>query len=424
MLLVRAMRVAIVGAGIGGLVAAHALVRDGEDVEVFDRDPEVSATGGYRLHLNARACAVLRRRLAPELFQALLASAAGPAAMRQLAVTDHRLRVLGLHREDPAAERMMIGRIPLRRLLASGLEAPLHFGRRYTDHVVRPDQTVEVRFADGGSITADLLIGADGVGSLVAAALAGRPTSARVGLSGIAARTPTGPDRHDLVPPLLHAGPALALGPGGIGLFLSHHDPDRTAAVDHAVCRAVPAEREPASVVWGLIAPDQRLPTGVRDLAPARLVELADSLLAGWTPDARALVENCDPASAAAYRFAATDPDQPLTPWPAGRVTALGDAVHAMPPTGGQSAATAIRDADALARRLAAVRRGRSTLATALADYHRDLLAYAPTAIAESLQPVRWITALRGPVPTVLARALLPAVTTTVGAVRAVRGRA
>ncbi|MET8683140.1 FAD-dependent monooxygenase [Streptomyces sp. NPDC004732] len=34
-----------------------------------------------------------------------------------------------------------------------------------------------------------------------------------------------------------------------------------------------------------------------------------------------------------------------LAPWPAGRITALGDAVHATPPTAGKGAGAAIRDA-------------------------------------------------------------------------------
>ena len=109
------------------------------------------------------------------------------------------------------------------------------------------------------------------------------------------------------------------------------------------------------------------------------------------------------------------------TPWPAGRVTALGDAVHAMPPTGGQGAATAIHDADRLAAHLAGVRAGRTALATAVADFHRDMAGYAPAAVAESLRPVRWIRALGGPTTTVLARAALPAVAAAAAAARAAR---
>lgn len=65
------MRVVIIGAGIGGLTLAQALRRTGVDVAVHDRDPAAEATGGYRLHLDERACAALQRHLAPEHYQVL-----------------------------------------------------------------------------------------------------------------------------------------------------------------------------------------------------------------------------------------------------------------------------------------------------------------------------------------------------------------
>lgn len=401
------MRVVIVGAGMGGLTLAHALVRAGLDVAVYERDGEAAATGGYRLHLDADACAALRRRLEPELFQAVQASSAGPGAFRQFSVTDHRLRLLAAERQDLGRERLMIGRVQLRTLLCSGLEDRVHFGREFVRFQVRSDQTVEADFADGASTTADLLIGADGVGSRVASALAGRPTSARLGLSGIAGRTPVTAANRSLVPELLHRGPALALGPGGIGLFLTLQDPAAGAPVDPEVCRQVPALVEAPTLIWGVLATDPAYGQGMREMSAAELPEVAARMLGGWTPAVRELVRSADPASPAHYAFSAADPRADLTPWAAGSVTALGDAVHAMPPTGGRSAATAIRDADRLACRLAAVQTGDATLPTALADFHRDMASYAPAAVAESLVPVRWIRLLSrsGAVP--LTRAAL-----------------
>lgn len=81
------------------------------------------------------------------------------------------------------------------------------------------------------------------------------------------------------------------------------------------------------------------------------------------------------PSEPGVLRLLRRRPRADLTPWPAGSVTALGDAVHATPPTGGRSAATAIRDADQLACRLAAVPTGKARLPTALADFHRDMRA-------------------------------------------------
>ena len=88
---------------------------------------------------------------------------------------------------------MLIGRVPLRRLLTHGLGEALSFGKEFTHHQVHSDGDVTAYFADGSSDRADLLVGADGAGSTVARALAGRATSTPVGISGVAGPTPSMP---------------------------------------------------------------------------------------------------------------------------------------------------------------------------------------------------------------------------------------
>lgn len=415
------MKTVVVGAGIGGLVLAQALARAGEEVEVHDRDEALEDTGGYRLHLDARACGALRRHLTPEVFQAIQASAAGAASFRRFHVLDHRMRLLAAAAQEPGEEVLMIGRVQLRVLLATGLDDRLNLGSRYVGHEVGDDGSVQVRFADGSSTTADLLVGADGAGSVLAATLAGGPTSQSLGLSGVAGRTPLTERTRDLVPELLRQGPGLAFGPGGVGLFLTAHDPTRAAVVDPRACTTVPAQTEPATLVWGLVATDALHPQDVSTRSGAELVSAVDALLAGWHPGVRELVHRSDPAGVAHFALRACDPDRPLTPWPAGPVTALGDAVHAMPPTGGQGAATAIRDADVLAGQLARVRAGQVTAATAVAAFHDQMAGYAPDAVRESLAPVRWIRASAHPAARLLATAALPAAAGGAAALRRLR---
>jgi salicylate hydroxylase len=417
------VKVVIIGAGIGGLALAQALHRAGDEVRIYDRDADISATGGYRLHLDDRACAALRRHLSPGHYQALLASSAGPAAFRRFSITDHRLRPLVIEHQDPDAERLLIGRIPLRRLLAYGLGDVVRVGAEFTGYSTDDGAgTVTAHFADGTTAEADLLVGADGVGSRVARALAGQPTSARVGVSGIAGRTLLAGPGRPVVPELLRAGPALAFGPGGIGIFLSLHDLGAGAAADPATCVDVPPDREPPLLIWGLLALDQRFPAGLRDRGPDALAPVAVELLAGWSPVLRSLVRAAEPGGTAFFGFNAVDPAADLTPWPAGRVTALGDAVHAMPPTAGQGAATAIRDADLLAACLASVRSGESTLAGALGEFHRGMAAYAPAAVRESLGPVRWMRITASPGAALVTRAALPVAATVAAGIRALRG--
>ncbi len=252
-----------------------------------------------------------------------------------------------------------------------------------------------------------MLVGADGVGSRVATLLAGRPTSAPIGIAGIAGRTPLTPATRALVPALLQEGAALAFGPVGASVFLTLHDLDggRRAAVDPATCTEVAPQLEEPALIWGYNAAASRLPA---DRDGADLVGAVGALLRSWDPRLRALVAAADPATVAAFRFHTCDPDGPLFPWPAGPVTALGDAVHAMPPTGGRAAATAICDADVLAGRLADVAAGHTTIALAVHDYQHEVTGYAADAVRVSLAPLRIQRLLSHPVADRVARAVTP----------------
>ncbi|MFI9557528.1 FAD-dependent oxidoreductase [Nonomuraea endophytica] len=167
---------------------------------------------------------------------------------------------------------------------------------------------------------------------------------------------------------------SCAFGPGGAGLFLSLHDPAS------------------GSVIY-----------------PAACAEVAPISEHGWSAPVRALVRAADPATAAFFGFHTADADADLTPWPVGVVTALGDAVHAMPPTGGVAAATAIRDADVLAHELIQVRDGMSTIPLAVHRFQTRMAGYAPAAVRISMQPLCWINRLATPLGTQAARLALPA---------------
>jgi len=404
------MRVVVIGAGIGGLTLAQALHRAGIDVSVHDRDPEAAATGGYRLHLDARACAALRRHLSPAHYQALLASSTGPAADARFALADHRMRLLASEPREAGAESLLVGRIPLRVLLTHGIGDRVRFGSEYVGHERRSDGTVAAHFADGTTDTGDVLVGADGAGSRVATLLAGRPTPVPLGIAAVAGRTPLTPATRALVPDLLHQGAALAFGPVGAGVFLTLHDLDggRRAAVDPATCTEVAPQLEEPALIWGYNAAATRMPADLRDLDGPALMDAVGRVLRSWDPRLRELVAAADPATVAAFRFHACDPDEPLFPWPAGSITALGDAVHAMPPTGGRAAATAIRDADVLAERLVDAAAGRTTIGLAVHDYQHEVTGYAADAVRVSLGPLRIQRLLSRPVADRMARAVTP----------------
>lgn len=404
------MHVNVIGAGIGGLALAQALHRADVDVVVHDRDPHVAATGGYRLALDSPACETLRRHLSPPHFQALLGSSAPPAASRRLSFGDHRLRTLSEQTFSVADEALFVGRVPLRRLLAEGLGDRVRFGASYRDHEVRADGRVVAHFEDGTTEVSDVLVGADGARSRVAANLAGRPTSTPCGYGCIAARIPLDDALRRRIPRILDGGPGLAVGPGGLGMFLTAHDPASGATVDPATCRDVAAITEAPALIWGLIGPETLLrPDGSSTAEGAAHVARALVALRGWAPELRELIADTDPTSANYFGYHSCDPDGDLTPWPAGPVTALGDAVHAMPPTGGGSAATAIRDAGHLAAQLVAARNGTTTIPLATLAFQQTMAGYAPGRVRDALGVLRSMQRFSGPVASGVARVGLPA---------------
>ncbi|NOJ59453.1 FAD-dependent monooxygenase [Arthrobacter sp. 260] len=410
------MRVIVIGGGIGGLALAQGLMRYGLDVIVVERDQDLADTGGYKLHLGEPSIDALRKLLVPESVELLHGSAVGTLGF-SLAVRDHRGRLLIRADDGSGGLSLDVDRVTLRLVLAEGLGARLLTGRSCLKWSAEED-SVRVELDNGQSLTGDLLVLADGPNSRLVRQLATRPTTFPTGLVGVAGRT----QWKDLSPAsrkLLERWPMLAIGPGGTGLFATAHDPVGRPAL--RARRNLAASREPLAI-WGLMTVEGTIPLRPDPSAPVDLSGAAADLLRqrGWTAAAVDIVRHSVKDSVGAFRLYGSDPDR-LAPWPASRVTALGDAVHAMPPTGGQGAATAILDAAALADRLGAAARGGTTTVMAIHDYEAAMRGYAAEAVRESLQPVRWILGTASPAGSQLTRLALPAVAAAARLGRVVR---
>ena len=169
---------AVVGGGIGGLAAAIALLRAGWDVRVYEQAGLRSEVGaGIQLAPNCTRIlrgfgvlpAVERVAVRPTTFEfrrwddgrLLSATPLGDAIERSYGAP-----YLHAHRADLVA--VLAAAVPAERV---------EVGRRCVG-VEHHDGPAKIRFADGSSAAADLVVGADGIHSAVRQALFGdeRPT--------------------------------------------------------------------------------------------------------------------------------------------------------------------------------------------------------------------------------------------------------
>lgn len=330
------MDVAVVGAGVAGLTAAHLLRNAGHAVTVFERDDDASRTAGYRLHLDPSAVNTLRGALPGNAFESLLASGTGGEAFDHLAVlAETGKMLLRIPRGDGS---LMIGRRPLRRILLRRWTNDIRWGIAVSAVQSCGPNRCALLDADGHDVaTADVVVIADGTGSRLARGVTGRDTARPAGVIGIAGRTALTPSNRSLVPPSLWRGPGFVLGRHATTAFLAVHDPKRRPVPD-----GLDVDLEEPYLLWSLILDGTGPPT-------TSLSEIALAATAHWAVSLRELLRCSDPESVAAFTFY-----QPadLSPWPAGRVAVIGDAAHPIAPTAGLGASIAIADAKDLASAL------------------------------------------------------------------------
>ncbi|WP_028927806.1 FAD-dependent oxidoreductase [Pseudonocardia acaciae] len=369
------MKVIVIGAGLGGLGLAQRLVGAGFEVGVRERDAGVEARfQGYRVGLGGDGLAALRRCLPERLWRLL--DAVGGDLDGPGRVVDPGLNVVG---QLPARdEGTLFDRHVLRHLLLAGLGERVAFGKRLDGYDELADGRVRVRFADGTEETADVVVGADGMGSAVRRLLVPSVRVRELDRFGAIGRTPLTERFARLVPgwSTMVTSPDLQLMLGK----MPFRRPPHLAAAELAPDVRLP--ETPSYLRWVLMIPvghpgDLRGLEDDPDAALAALLELLD----GWHPELRELVRQADRRNSGLGPIRVGDP---VTPWPTRPVTLLGDAAHPVPP-GGLGASLAFIDADLLCRALVEVRDGSRELIPALAEYERGVCARGAESLRQAM---------------------------------------
>jgi len=387
------VKVAVAGAGIGGLCLAQALLRAGADITVYERDETLDSRGqGYRLHLDAGPS--LHACLPPDLYELCVATSGRPSTA--MTVMTERLRPLRRTELKPAADPLdpatlstSVNRQTFREILAARLDGVIEFGRTCTGFE-QDSRGVTVRFSDGRAAHAEILVAADGIGSPIRRRYLPHARLDDSGIVCLYGRTPLTGQTRPLVPLSLWDGFTAVVGNTvgmAIGVLDFSEPPERAAR------RLVPdVHLSPAQpyLMWAVTGSASRFTGrpgrpgglgGLGGLGPAELHAVVLNTIRRWHPDLVRLVQQ---ASIQETTLVAITSAVPIAPWPASRVTLLGDAIHAMSPARGSGANTALRDAALLATELGAAARDEKTPVQAIADYERQMVDYGFAAVRAS----------------------------------------
>lgn len=299
----------IVGAGIGGLAAGIALQRAGWRIRIFERAATPREVG-FALNLAANAMVALE-----ELGVASRVMAGGHRTAHAEIRTGAGQR---LKRVDlPAAIRGARAIVATRPVLHGALldavgPEPLVLGSEAVGVEVT-QAGVDLLLAGGVRESGDVLIGADGVASVVRRALhPDEPPPLASGYCALRGVT------SDVVDRMGDVSAATYLGPG----------------IEGSIARA-----GSGAVYWYMSLLAREVPSGMSPPV------VAERFLARLDDTFRAVVRGTRPED---MRFDVLYDRDPLASWGRGPVTLLGDAAHPMLPHTGQGAAQALEDAVAL----------------------------------------------------------------------------
>lgn len=315
-------KIAIVGGGIGGLVAALALLRRGIDVEVYEQASELRELGAG-VQLSANGTRVLHALGLKEALEEVQVLPAGKALRPWNTGQSFKLFDLGLELvERYGFPYITIHRGDLHGVIARALlrEKPdaVHLGCKCVGLTQTAD-AVELAFATEPPVWANVVIGADGIHSAVRESLFG---ASKPQFCGIVAWRGVVP--MERLPASISRTIATQwVGPGGHVV----HYPLRAGKFLNFVGLR---ERNDWTVEgWTIRGSTEEC---LRDFD-------------GWHADVHAIIHRIETP----YKWAlALRPTMPA--WTKGRCTLLGDACHPMVPFLAQGAVMAIEDGFVLAR--------------------------------------------------------------------------
>ena len=339
-------RIAIVGAGLGGIAAGLLLRQEGFEATLYEQAPAFARLGAG-IHVGPNVMKIMRRI---GLEPAMEAMGSHPdfwhsrnwndaAILSEIPLGEYARKTYGasyltVHRGD--FHQLMVDAVP---------SGAIRYDKKLTA-IQERDRDVLLRFADGTTAEADIVIGADGVNSVMREHMLGTELPRYTGYVGHRAVFPAS---------------ALAKYDYSFDPCVKWWSEDR-----HMMVYFVTEKQDEYYYVTGV-------PQAEWDMSKAWVPSSQEEMreaFDGYHPMVQSLIDACSEIT----KWPLLERD-PLPLWSRGRLVMLGDACHPMKPHMAQGAAMAIEDAAMLARCFKAV--GLEDYETAFALYRANRIERA-----------------------------------------------
>nr|WP_315034138.1 NAD(P)/FAD-dependent oxidoreductase [uncultured Chryseobacterium sp.] len=378
-------RIAIIGAGLGGLCLAQGLKKNGISCQIFEKDPALNTrTQGYRIRINESGRNALEYCLPQDLYNLFLETCA--ASYRGMNVLTTSLEIskneLVESWSDGVKEMpdLKPNRLTLREILFQGLQENIQFGKELIRWDELENKKAELSFSDGSTYIADLVIAADGVHSKIGTEYC-KDQKINTGNITIYGRTFSTAENRKKISLELQKGTSVIIN-DRFSLIVD------SMKFDFSKQNQAWDSLSPVSdyFYWAFIGNPEAFGFSVEDfyqLPPEKIYSGIQEVTSDWHPQLKALFEHADQKSISVTPIRSSLPKER---WKSGTITALGDAVHTMSPAGGVGANTAFMDAELLTGNISKAFLNKTNPLTAIADYEEKMRVYSNKAVEISLQ--------------------------------------